>query len=198
MGLLALFFDTVSKKLVSGIDDPTTYAFAPYRQGDTPTFDITMLNRIKGTYPFFARKSFGGWTATMAIGSVGASLTSGVSAGLSSDNFTFQNIPLPLNTAGINALTDGQGGIYTELQFTEVATGNYFGRRFDCSVEKAVLVPGAVITPAGDRALLLSEAQNGYVKRRGDAGASIELVSPDGTKTALIYVDNDGALHGLT
>lgn len=195
MALLKLVFEVSGKSLVCGVTDQTPYALPPFRQEETPTYDITMVRRYRQSSPFFEKVSFGGWTAYAAIGTAGSVLASGTSSSLSSDNFTFQDLSLPLNTAGINALTDAQTGIYFELRFTDTSTGNYFGRRFLASVEKAIATAGATITATTDRALTVAEAQLGYVRRRMGAGDSIEFVSPDGTKTGVMYLDNDGAFH---
>jgi len=196
MALLPLYFDIATKSLVAGVDDPTAFTIPVLRQEETPTFDITMLRRIKQVKPFYEKVSFGGWTAMVAIGTAGTVLSSGTSGTLSTDNYTFQDISLPLNVAAISALSTDPATLSLELRFTETSSGNYFGKKFSVQVEKGVALAGTLATPEVDRALTVSEAQLGYVTYKLPAGRGIEFTSEDGTKTAVLYLGNDGTLYG--
>lgn len=199
MALIPLYLDLMTKDLVSGLFNSAPYRLPPLRQEDTLTFDLTVVRKLStlplGNSPLFERVSMGGWTSLISVGvAAGTAIVSGTATGLSSDNFTFQNISLPLVGAGISALTEGQE-IYFEVKLTETATGNFFGARYTTNLVKAISLAGSVVTPFADRALSLAEAQLGYVQYKLPAGRGIEFTSADGTKTGILYLDNDGRFN---
>src|SRR6185436_8812812 len=116
------------------------------------------------------------------LGTAGSVLTSGTTTSLSADNYTFQNIAVPLNVAGISALTSDPASLYFELRFTDTGSAYYFGQKFSVLVDKAIATAGTIATPTTDRALTVSEAQLGYVRYDSGAGRGIRIPSADGTK----------------
>lgn len=199
MALVPLYFELLNKRLVTSLFDTSDYTVPPFRQEDTPVFDINVVRQttqiVLANQAAFEKVSMGGYSVYVSVGLAnGTPLVSASSSTLSSDNFTFKDVALPVVGAGIDALSDG-ASVYFEVRITDTATGRFFGRRFLTSIEKAVALSGSLATPFSDRAVALSELQLGYVPYRLPAGRGLEFVSADGTKSGILYLDNDGSFR---
>jgi len=196
MASLNLFLETITKSLAGGLNMPLGLQLPALRQEESLSLAISVITQISQfTAPLYELKTLTGCSCRVNIGTAGASIAEANPAAFSIDVTGTKFIgTLALNTAGITALTDRQSGVYFEILVTE-ASGATYGRRFPVFIEKAIYLAGSLSTPAGDTALGKLEAARTFVKYEGDAGAQIILKSADGTKRAVLYVDDDGSVR---
>lgn len=194
MALLTLFFESTSKLLAAGQNLPLGYSLPHLRQEDILNVELSVIKLINEmTSPRYELVNLAGYSLRISIGTAGSVLASQNSFALDATNTKFVGL-LNLNTAGINALTDGQTGISFEILVTDAAGGIY-GQKFPCFIDKAVFLSGAVVNPPADIALGRLEAQRLYFPNEGAAGQGFIMKSGDGLKRIFVYLDNDGSLQ---
>ena len=194
MALLSLFFDVTSCKLVRGLHDASVFSLPEFHQEDTLTIEVTPVKRVGWIFPpFFGYVGIGGYSLYAAIGSAGTVLASQDEGGFTKDvaYHTFTG-SINLNTAGINALADGTEKTF-ELRLFDGT--NYYRCQSLCRIRKSVALAAALATTPSDVALGAKTADALYMRKKGKPGEGVELTSEDGTKSALIWLDNDGTIR---
>lgn len=196
MASLNLFFETITKSLAGGLNLPLGLQLPALRQEESLSLSISAITQISQfTAPLYELKTLTGCSCRVSVGTAGSSLAEAGPSDFTVDvTGTKFNGTLNLNTAGINALTDRQSGVYFEILITE-ASGATFGRRFPVFIEKAVYLAGTLTVPAGDTALGKLEAARTFVKKEGAAGDGFILTSEDGTRKGILYWHNDGSFR---
>lgn len=194
MPQLDLFFELQSKKLAGGLNLPLGMALPDFRQEDRIELSLSAIKRISEIFsPQYEVQNLNGWSARVAIGQAASTLAQQNTFALDATATKLQGV-LDLNTAGINALTHLQTGIFFELIFYN-ANGYPYGKRFDCRIEKAIYTTGAMVDPAGDVALGELKADRLYMRKEGRAGEGFILTSNDGTKKGFCYWHDDGSFR---
>lgn len=197
MALLDLYYDTISKELLHGLSGPAGFHLPPLRQEEGLTIALNVVKRANyfaGGGAMYQRINVNGYGLQISVSDVSA-----VATVLASQNSWTVSDPLglfegvlPLNTSGINALSDN-AKIYFEIRLFD---GTYYsGKRFPTTVEKAVAVVGSPQVIAGDTALGSLEAQRVYLLKNGSNGEGRIWRSEDGLQVKFQYLHNDGTLH---
>jgi len=191
MANLRIYYELLHKSLAIAEQGPLGYALPPIRQEDSLVLDVSLIKQVSTLRaPMFELQNASAWSLRASIGTVGSVLASTSSFTIDSTG-TILNGTLALNTAGINALTDG-----TEVYFELIATlaGSSYGKRFPVRYEKAVYTTGTLVAPADDAALGRAEGLRTFVSKEGAAGEGFILTAENGVK-AFVYLDNDGQLR---
>jgi len=194
MALLTLFYEATSKSLAAARNLPLGYQLPALRQEDIVSLELSILKSISE----FSQTpnelvNLTGYSARVSLGTAASVLASQNTFTIDATATKLTGL-LNLNTAGVNALTDRQSGIYLELLFTEPG-GGISGQRFPVFIEKAVFMSGTVVAPPSDVALGRLEAQRTYVAKEGAAGEAQIFTSADGLKKIIKYAHNDGSMR---
>lgn len=102
---------------------------------------------------------------------------------------------LDCNTANmVSAVTAGDAQVIIEVRFTDSSTVSKNVRASGSStiVRKQFNTSGSPTPSGADVYLTDKQTLALFIPRVGAAGDSFSLRSPDGTKTMLLYLDNDG------
>jgi hypothetical protein len=189
MAFLTLNFDLTSKCLVKSLNNSGLYLLPDIFQEDTLAIDLSVVQRISFvTPPFFSLVSLANYAMQISIGTAGTVNASQNTWTTNGDNTVFSGV-LALNTAGINALADGASQIF-EVRLLNLTS--YNRGQAPVTYRKSVALAGALSIPPTDTALGKTEAAELYMPYELPAGRGITLVSADGTKKLLRYLDNDG------
>lgn len=192
MALLDLYFDLQTKRLVFSTTNARTVNLPDMYREDVFTIGFRAVKRVRSIgNPLFEAVTLTGYALTISIGSADSALAQATSFTLS-DSDKLMTGTLTLSTAGINALSDGSISIF-EIKLSS-ATETYRGQ-FPVTIRKSVATSGALVSVIADTALGMLEADRTYVRKQGRAGEKIILTSEDGTKSGLIYWDNDGSFR---
>lgn len=207
MGLLKLFVNRSTGSLVSSVAAPKQYVIPPLTQGDTVSIELSVVeNDPTSGVGRVSLVNVGAYSLKIGFGATPLGNGSVTPAALQSTwtkdapNLKFSG-SLALNTSEITTLL-GTASTYKgwlEIELTEISTG-YSETVYAAPLTiNANLVTALSSTPlAGDVALGVGAAAATYVKRQGGAGEGIVLVSPDGTKSGVLYWGDDGTLHSET
>lgn len=194
MPQLDLFLELQSKKLAAGLNMPLGMLLPIFRQEDQVELSISAMKRVSEIYsPQYELQNLTAWAAQVTIGQAASALAAQNTFTLDASATKLQGT-LDLNTAGINALTNLQQGIYFELILYN-ANGSPYGKRFDCRIEKAIYTTGTLVDPPGDVALGELKADRRYMRKEGRAGEGFLLTSNDGTKKGFCYWHDDGSFR---
>lgn len=190
MALLDLFFDLQTKRLVFSETNGRSATIPDLHREDSFTIAFRALKRLRtiGT-PLFQRVNLAGYSLTISIGSADTPLAQASSFVLS-DTDTLMTGTLAMNTAGINALSDGASSLF-EIKLSS-GTEAYRGQ-FGVIIRKSVATSGSIVQVINDIALGVAEADRTYVRHEGRPGEAIILTSDDGLVKAILRVDNDGS-----
>lgn len=192
MSLLTILFDVTSQRFVQSLNNSGVYVLPPINQEDSLAIDLMKVKRISYTTPpYFSLESIANDALMIAIGSAGNVLASQNVWTKNGDNTVFSGV-VALNTAGINALSDGATRIFEVRLFDG---SNYYRGQQTVTYHTSVALSGAIATVPGETALGKSEAAEIYMPYELPAGRGITLVSADGTKKVLRYLDNDGTIR---
>lgn len=194
MALLDLYFDVTSKQLAEGLNGPVGVSLPTLRQEEGVSIALNVIKRLPTKIPpLFQRVNLAGYSLEISVAETpGTVLASQSSWDVSDAANGVLSGTLPLNTTGINNLSDNTQ-IYFEIRLYDGAY--YYGKRFQTRVEKAVSTAGSPQPIAGDTALGSLEASRVYMRKEGRAGEGFILKSADGSKTAICYLDNDGSFR---
>lgn len=133
-------------------------------------FDITGATTLATTAP-------GGWTADVSANTLSGQLN--------------------LNTGPMATAFSGVTSINALLEVQIVSATGINAFRTQIAIDKSFIasaVPGSITSASY---MTREEILAICVKYVGNPdGAGIELISEDGTKTGLLYIDNDGVFHG--
>ena len=190
MANLRLYFDLISKQLSATPQGPYGLTLPAFRQEDTLDLEISITKRIAySSYPQFEVQNISAWSLRASVGTV-ASVAASATSFTPDSTATILAGSLALNTASVNAITDG-----AEVYFELIATlnGSPYGQRFPVRILKAIYLSGTLVAPADDTALGRTEGLRTFVRKEGSAGEGFILTAENGVK-AYIYLDNDGQL----
>jgi len=199
MAQFDLYVDVVSGDLVTGPSNGQLAAFPKLVQGDTPAFNIYLLKRTV-TYPLTNPYSIIN-NAALSLkvgigpkdGTAGSALYTQQFTWTRDANNQYFTASLPLNTAAIATLI-GSGSNATawfEIEYTEGGFPTTVFQKL-VTIEAEVIETGVLTTPAGATAVSLEEIIAQFLKQRNKG---FILDSDDGSKSAYVYLGNDGALH---
>lgn len=109
------------------------------------------------------------------------------------------DLVMDFNTAEMVAAITGQTSIspYIEFELND-GSNKLTAYQATITVKKEYIVSGAASPNPLDVYLTESQSNGRFVRKIGQAGESITLMSPDGTKQCLLYIDNAGAFHADT
>jgi hypothetical protein len=199
MAQYSLYVDVVANQLVLSDQSNQQVDMPPLVQGDTPTFNIYLLNR-NATYPVsnpFSIQSTAGLSLQVAIGTrVGNSTlyyTQQFAWTADAQNKYF-TATLPLNTVAIDGLLNSasDASAWFEIKYLQNLVATTVLDK-QVTIKASVIKAGALVVPPGQTPISAENANAVFLKRR--IQGAIELVSPDGTRTAVLYVSNDGVCH---
>lgn len=197
-----LFIDVVGNQPVGGLNNPSQAALPTFYQGDTLNFRIYLLKRTQ-TYnlrsPHFEVQNL----ASLSL-KVGVGVKNGTAGStLYTQQFTWAKdaanqyffASIPLNTAAINTLlgSAAQANAWIEFETTEAGFPTTVFQKEITIQAEVVDSSSVVVVPPGATAMTAEEANATFLKQT--IQGQIYLVSPDGTKTVALYVDNDGTFH---
>lgn len=204
---LSIFIDLDGKSLVQSATDATAYTLPALVQGDTVQFEVTLLRRTSsynaafGAAAPFSTVTVAGLSLRVAIGNPTAATGSGTPT-IFQNTFTLDTNTnkftgeLELGASACSTLL----GSATSGTFTleiEVAESAKYTTVFQGGITlKAELIEGAATNPPVPSTSYYTapETDATFVKKFGAAGDGFYLVSPDGTKRAFVYLDDDGTL----
>lgn len=189
MSLLILNFDVLNKRLVRSISNSGLFQIPDIHQEDQISIQLNTLQQISYlSAPFFSAFNIANFALQISIGTAGVVNASQNLWTKNTDNTQFFGT-LNLNTAGINALADGVQRIF-EIRLTSATEAYHFQQYV--TYHKIVAATGALAVIPDDRGLGAIEASEIYMPYELPAGRGYTLVSADGTKKILHYLDNDG------
>lgn len=204
MGLLKLFVDRASGTLRRGLTAASTAALPPLTQGDTVGLEISVVeDNPSGGFGGVSLVNLGSYSLKVAIGATPLGDGSVTPFALQT-SWTLNDAQnkwtgsLALNTTALNTWlgTASTKQAWFEIEIRDTATGNYetiYGGTV--TIRAQLISAGSSIPVPSDVALGTAEAAATYVRKQGEAGGSIILTSPDGTKRVQLYCDDDGTFH---
>jgi hypothetical protein len=196
MALLELYWDVKSRKFIKSIYDTSEFSFGTLSQEDVYSFVVYPVKVIDPTLqPAAAFIGASGYSFKIALGDEDNPLATVTLSTVTDDGNGITGATLNLNTPGINNLAaDAQ----IELEGILYSATETFRGSQQVAIRKSVLLASSVVEVPSDTALGKNEAEGIYIPRSGTT--SILLVSQDGTKSARIYLDNDGTVRipGIT
>lgn len=202
MASLDLYIDTFSGEFVTGPTNATLFTLPNFKQGDVMPFRIWLLARTT-SYPTispFTVVNIAAISLKMAIGTksgtgTGSHLVNQFSWNKSADNqYFYANVAF--NTTELNSAigsSESLSGKWLEIEFTQDGYPTTVLQR-QVTIDADVIKGASTTLPAGQVAMTAEEANATFVKKFGGNGDSIILVSADGTKKRMLYVDNNGNL----
>lgn len=204
MALLKLVAHRAAGTLVRSQSNPSAYSLPPLVQGDTISLQVSVVedNPTAG----IGRVSYvnlGAYSLKVGIGSVPlgdgsvSPFALATAFTLNAEQNTFSG-SLALNATALTTWlgTASTKQAWLEIELYDTASAEYetvYGGTV--TIRAQLLAVGSTVTLPGDTALGSSEAAATYVRKYGEAGGSIILTSPDGTKQVMLYVDDDGSFH---
>jgi len=192
MALLDLYFDLQTKRLVFSETNGRSIALPDLYREDKFTIAFRALKRIRAIgNPIFQRVNLAGYSLTISIGSADAPLAQ-ASSWVLYDSDTLLTGTLDLQTAGINALSDGATSLF-EIKLSS-GTEPYRGQ-FTAIIRKSVATSGALNPVVADTAIGVAEADRTYMRKSGRAGEGFTLKSEDGLQNVFCYLHNDGSVR---
>jgi hypothetical protein len=207
---LKLFVDIDAKTLTSGKSRTDSYTIPTLYQGDTVALQIWLLKRtdyyntpLLGS-PYSA-VALTGMSCRVGIGNPSAG-TGSPTPPIYQNTFTIQtdatgqyfNGELYISPSAVASLigTATSGTAKLEIEINE---GGKYATVFQGNVTLAAeLIEDAAATEPPmptDGYYTKAETNALFVPRSMGAGDGIQLVSPDGSKRMLLWLDNDGTLH---
>lgn len=202
MGLLKLYVDVQNRRLVTSTRNAQPFTLPAFVQGDTMAIELYLVQPDTSGGLSSPLTLLTETTYTVKIGIV----TPHPSSPTAHSVLTLTADPDHANNGRYYGSFPLGSGITTLLGAATSATATFeielsSAGDYDTPVQTACTVKAAGITnstpdtAAGDTYPTTAEANNTYVKKVGGAGETFTLKSPDGTKSILFWVDNDGALH---
>lgn len=199
---LDLYLDATRKQLVYGHTAPTRIALPFFAKYDLVNLRIQMLavNASGGfATPYTVINSATKPDALkVSIGSLGAA-----SPLASADLTTFDGTnnmftgELNLNTSSLNTAVGSLSSYSTIFEVKALDGSDYVTLASEVlTIRNVVYNPsGTEIPVPADSYYTSAQIVSGFVKKMGEAGGTIRLTSPDGTKAAILGCRNDGTLQ---
>lgn len=204
MALLKLFVHRAAGTLVKSQSNPANYALPPLVQGDTLGLEVSVVSdNPSAGIGRVSYESLGNYSLKVALGPspIGdgsvAPVALATSFTLNGDQNTFSG-ELALTSS---ALTTWLGTANSKQGWLEVELYNTASGRYETvyggsvTVRAQLIAVGSTVALPTDYALGASQAAATYVRKVGEAGASIIITSPSGLKQCILYVDDEGAFH---
>lgn len=195
----SLIIETLNNEAIVSVTDATIAALPAFVQGDTHAFRVYLVRASAGTTTL-TRIPTVGLDIQMAIGrKVGNAST------LYTQQFTwtastdladpYWSASLPMDTAAITTLlgANDHASAWFEVKLFEDGVPTTILSK-SVQVQAAVIKTGSVTEPAVPTPLSAEVASATFVSKSGIVGG-LNITSPDGTVTALIWLGNDGVLH---
>ena len=202
MGLLKLYVDVQNRRLVTSTRNASPFVLPSFIQGDTMAVELYLLepNTSGGLSSPLTLLTETSYTVKVGIvtphptaPTAHAVLTLTVDPDHANNGKYYGSLPLG---AGITSLLDGSTSKTSTFEIEISSAGDVDTPvQVACTVKAGGITNSTPDTAAGDTFPTTAEANNTYVKKVGGAGESFTLKSPDGTKSILFWVDNDGVLH---
>lgn len=202
-GAIPIFVDAQNRTLVTGLLENTIIQrFPTLRQGEAPTIQIEFLNpsSTPSLLAPFTVADFTGYT--MKVGICAGSPTGGADTLLAyQDSWTLASgiwsALLDCNTVNMATALAAVASLECtiEIELTPPAGSPIKIFQGPVTCESAVIDNTSTTPGAAQTFISRAEAIAAFVKKVGDAGETITLTSPDGTKQGLLYWGDDGAFH---
>lgn len=199
-GEIELYVDIIGNKLVKSTDNSDEFQFSSIFQGSTlqlRVFPVRPTNR--SIAPFYSKEDISNLTLRIVVGPRSGAEDIKAAQYTWSKNLTDHYFygDLELNTVEMEAAILAAGDTYTT--YLEIQLGNAGVYRTvaqkQITITSTVKDPSSAPTPVpgAPAALSLADALAIFILKRGNAGDTITLVSPDGTRERILGVTNDGA-----
>ena len=196
--LLKLFVDTERNKLVKSATSTQEVTLPTFFQGDVVPISVTLLEPKAGggiSDPY----SIVGDAYTVKIGLTTPHATSGSETVHTNSNLTQSATnehegTLLLNATAVTTLLGSGTSADCQLEIeARTGSGTYSTELMrQVSVKADGLKTSTPVDLASETYPTTAEATATFVAKIGEAGDSITLVSPDGTKGIILYCTNDG------
>jgi hypothetical protein len=196
--LLKLFVDTERNKLVKSSTSTQEVTLPTFFQGDVVPISVTLLEPKAGggiSDPY----SIVGDAYTVKIGLTTPHATSGSETVHTNSNLTQSATnehegTLLLNATAVTTLLGSGTSADCQLEIeARTGSGTYSTELMrQVSVKADGLKTSTPVDLASETYPTTAEATATFVAKIGEAGDSITLVSPDGTKGIILYCTNDG------
>lgn len=199
MASLKLFVDTRRKKLVQSFKDGSSFTLPPIFQGAVINLDVTLL-QDDDRYPNPPYTKIDPATASLDVGIGAYNTDSGATPSFRQNSFTQNSTlqkytgTLTITEATAKTLLDATSANYVELRFT-IHVGSEQVIDLPVKLYTHTRGSGATDPAPTDEYLTKAQIEQLFSKKVMGAGESITLTSPDGTRFAVLYVDDDGATH---
>ena len=196
--LLKLYVDTERNKLVKSATSTQEVTLPTFFQGDVVPISVTLLEPKAGggiSDPY----SIVGDTYTVKIGLTTPHATSGSETVHTNSNLTQSATnehegTLLLNATAVTTLLGSGTSADCQLEIeARTGSGTYSTELMrQVSVKADGLKTSTPVDLASETYPTTAEATATFAAKIGEAGDSITLVSPDGTKGIILYCTNDG------
>ena len=196
--LLKLYVDTERNKLVKSATSTQEVTLPTFFQGDVVPISVTLLEPKAGggiSDPY----SIVGDTYTVKIGLTTPHATSGSETVHTNSNLTQSaenehEGTLLLNATAVTTLLGSGTSADCQLEIeARTGSGTYSTELMrQVSVKADGLKTSTPVDLASETYPTTAEATATFAAKIGEAGDSITLVSPDGTKGIILYCTNDG------
>jgi hypothetical protein len=196
--LLKLYVDTERNKLVKSSTSTQEVTLPTFFQGDVVPISVTLLEPKSGggiSDPY----SIVGDAYTVKIGLTTPHATSGSETVHTNSNLTQSATnehegTLLLNATAVTTLLGSGTSADCQLEIeARTGSGTYSTELMrQVSVKADGLKTSTPVDLASETYPTTAEATATFVAKIGEAGDSITLVSPDGTKGIILYCTNDG------
>jgi hypothetical protein len=191
-----LFVNVTERKLVRSATDPATFQLAEraFVAGDKVIFRVMFLLRTSFAYGVtqFSQINPSGLAIKLGVGQEGGNTFSETTSFSISGNQIIGT--LDLTTAEFVAAANA--GTATVFYIKTSEGGGDYQTVFETPITPRKSISSVTTTPAaGATYLTRDECLALFVKYIGDAGKSVTLTSPDGTKGTVLYTDDAGAFH---
>ena len=196
--LLKLYVDTERNKLVKSSTSTQEVTLPTFFQGDVVPISVTLLEPKAGggiSDPY----SIVGDTYTVKIGLTTPHATSGSETVHTNSNLTQSATnehegTLLLNATAVTTLLGSGTSADCQLEIeARTGSGTYSTELMrQVSVKADGLKTSTPVDLASETYPTTAEATATFAAKIGEAGDSITLVSPDGTKGIILYCTNDG------
>lgn len=200
---LTLFNDISNRRLIQGLKNGADYTVAsPFHQ-DYISIQYFGLKLGPNSNPLSAAYETVDLSNTSvdihiwnSDGSI--ALANVVLAAASRDANGALNGALNLKTTEMNMAMGSASSISNailEIEATDSAGALTVYQQTGFTIKREYTVSGSPTATPTNSYLTENQCKSLFAKLIGDAGASITLISPDGTKSAPLYVANDGTFH---
>lgn len=202
MGLLKLYVDVQNRRLITSTRSAQPFTLPAFVQGDVMAVELYLVqpNEAGGLSAPLTLLTETAYTVKIGIvtphptsPTAHSVLTLTADPDRANNGRYYGSFPLG---AGITSLLGAATSVTSTFEIELSSAGDIdTAVQVACTVKAAGITSSTPDTAAGDTFPTTAEANNTYVKKVGGAGETLLLKSPDGTKSILLWVDNNGTLH---